>query len=71
LNGATAKPCLASHRHIPAVTTDLPASDDVPAISSDPTRRTLSHGCASLPAGFGLGRPSKYSIRQKNVGMDR
>lgn len=50
LNGATEKPCLASQRHIPAVTTDLPASEEVPAISSDPTRRTLSQVRARLIA---------------------
>src|SRR5215472_5771607 len=36
LNGATRTPCLASHRQIPAVSTHLPASDAVPATSSDP-----------------------------------
>src|SRR5215469_3693728 len=36
LNGATRTPWRASQRQIPAVSTDLPASEAVPAISSDP-----------------------------------
>src|ERR1700727_963979 len=36
LNGATRTPCRASQRQIPAVMTDLPASDVVPATSSEP-----------------------------------
>src|SRR3954464_3683279 len=36
LNGATDTPWRASHRQMPAVTTDLPASDVVPATSSAP-----------------------------------
>ncbi len=34
LNGATATPCRASQRQMPAVTTLLPASEVVPATSS-------------------------------------
>ena len=34
LNGATRSPCRARNRQIPAVTRDLPASDEVPATSS-------------------------------------
>ncbi len=37
LNGATLTPSLASHRQIPATSTLLPASDEVPMISSAPT----------------------------------
>src|ERR1700691_1117567 len=36
LNGATRTPWRASQRQIPAVMTDLPASDVVPATSSEP-----------------------------------
>jgi hypothetical protein len=36
LNGATATPCRASHRHSPATSTLLPASEDVPATSNAP-----------------------------------
>ncbi len=36
LNGATRRPSLASHRHRPAVTMLLPASDVVPATNSAP-----------------------------------
>jgi hypothetical protein len=36
LNGATFTPERASHRHKPATSTLLPASDAVPATSSDP-----------------------------------
>ena len=36
LNGATRTPRRASQRQIPAVMTDLPASDVVPATSSEP-----------------------------------
>ena len=36
LNGATRIPWRASHRQIPAVSTDFPASDVVPATSSEP-----------------------------------
>ena len=38
LNGATRTPCRASHRHNPVTTVDLPASDVVPATSSEPTQ---------------------------------
>ena len=36
LNGATFTPCRASHRHSPATSTLLPASEPVPATSSVP-----------------------------------
>ncbi len=36
LNGATFTPCRASHRHSPATSTLLPASEAVPATSSVP-----------------------------------
>ncbi|CNO93769.1 Uncharacterised protein [Mycobacterium tuberculosis] len=36
LNGATRIPLRASNRHSPATTTDLPASELVPATSSAP-----------------------------------
>ena len=36
LKGATFTPSRASHRHSPAVSTDLPASEVVPATSSAP-----------------------------------
>ena len=36
LNGATFTPCRASHRHNPATSTLLPASEPVPATSSVP-----------------------------------
>ena len=40
LNGATLTPWRRSHRQMPAVTTDLPASEWVPAISSAPFTMT-------------------------------
>ena len=46
LNGATRTPCRASQRQIPAVMTDLPASDVVPATSSEP----LVVGTVPLPS---------------------
>ena len=39
LNGATETPCRASHRHNPATSALLPASDPVPATSSAPRMR--------------------------------
>jgi hypothetical protein len=40
LNGATRTPRRANARHRPVVTTDLPASDVVPATSRDPVTRS-------------------------------
>jgi hypothetical protein len=48
LNGATRTPWRASQRQIPAVRTDFPASDVVPATSSDPL--VLSTGPAPFPS---------------------
>ena len=48
LNGATRTPWRASQRQIPAVRTDFPASDVVPATSSEPL--VLSTGPAPLPS---------------------
>src|SRR4051794_374549 len=65
LNGATRRPCRASHRQIPAVTTLLPASDVVPATSrprmvphgsgargmNDRPSESVRYGVESVPAG--------------------
>jgi len=59
LNGATATPCRASHRQSPAVTTDFPASEVVPATRSAPTRRRLSHAALASLAGLRTARPSE------------
>jgi hypothetical protein len=42
LNGATRTPWRTSHRQMPAVTTDFPASEVVPATSSAPEDRVTS-----------------------------
>src|SRR3954471_9874082 len=65
LNGATRRPCRASHRQTPAVTTLLPASDVVPATSrprmvphgsgargmNDRPSESVRYGVESVPAG--------------------
>src|SRR5208282_5320458 len=49
LNGATETPCRASHRHSPATSTLLPASDPVPATSSAPRGLTVPMGVVLPP----------------------
>src|SRR5579864_9351921 len=49
LNGATATPCRASHRHSPATSTLLPASDPVPATRSAPRGLTVPMGVVLPP----------------------
>ncbi len=53
LNGATRTPWRCSHRHSPAVTTDLPASEWVPATSSAPFMQPARGAAlAGRPAGL-------------------
>ena len=57
LNGATFTPCRASHRHSPATSTLLPASDPVPATSSVPFT------AAGYPGRPGLRRSARSTAR--------
>src|SRR6202011_3936578 len=50
LNGATFTPCRASHRHNPATSTLLPASEPVPATSSVPRTDAGYSACPCPPA---------------------
>src|SRR4051794_12085402 len=50
LNGATDTPWRASQRQMPAVTTDLPASDVVPATSSEPLTAGSCRAAGLVPA---------------------
>ena len=63
LNGATCTPCRASHRHNPATSTLLPASEPVPATSNVP--RTDAGYCAweQEPARLPPVRPAMSTAR--------
>src|SRR6185312_4142591 len=66
LNGATETPWRTSQRQMPAVTTDLPASDVVPATSSAPltTRSPRSRSSAGGGRPAGWGQPSADDHRR-------
>ena len=57
LNGATETPCRASHRHSPATSAVLPASDPVPATSSAPRiEGRVVATCLTPSRGVAVGR---------------